>query len=50
MIGEGVCKSCGTDVENVLHVFRDCQLIKVIAFGSSWVLEWDTFKMTPSSI
>lgn len=42
-IGDLHCPIYGAEVETLLHLFRDCQGIKAIAFASNWgfkVEEW----------
>ncbi|KAF3434402.1 hypothetical protein FNV43_RR25505 [Rhamnella rubrinervis] len=43
-IGEPSCYFCGADAETNLHVFKNCQLGRLLAFGSRWGCRLDLWK------
>lgn len=32
------CQTCGGEMEDYLHIFKECQLAKILAFASRWGL------------
>ncbi|KAF3449871.1 hypothetical protein FNV43_RR05950 [Rhamnella rubrinervis] len=34
--GDNTCQFCGAEVESSLHIFKKCQLRRILAFGSRW--------------
>lgn len=35
-ISDGICATRGAKVEDVMHIFKQCQVIKTLAFAISW--------------
>lgn len=35
-IGDRNCAMCGAKVEDAMHIFKQCQVIRVLAFATFW--------------
>lgn len=38
------CPVCGEEMENLFHIFKNCQPVKILAFSSQWGLSIDQLK------
>lgn len=42
--GDRCCVLCGSKEESTMHLFRDCQAVRALAFGSAWGCKFDVWK------
>lgn len=40
-----VCGLCGEETETLFHLFKECQLTKLIAFASKWSFKLDKWQV-----